>query len=498
MPTSTQLACLSTKRATFGIAGREPFSGSPHADPQARPTIVCGSGSAACANFCHEIGWVSSNMTRDAQKEALGRSPLGHLATVAIGLEILLGIGAIGGGLALMAGPNGEVLPLPVAALSGSPFANYFVPGAILFTVIGMGPLGAAVFAWRRHPLAPLLAFAVGVALLIWLVVEIVLIGYSSDPPLQALYLGLGAAITLVGVGWVWRTGGRRFAWGRLMHSPVLSFFVLANLFSWIAWAPLVASSLGWTTIRFSPYLHLVGGLGPLAAALVVTAACDGIVGLTRALETCIAVRGRLGWVAFAFAAPVMLFAVSAALLQAAGQGQVAWADMGKSREYPALSRGLYWAANIFFYGFGEEVGWRGFALARLQARRSALTSALLIGVAWAAWHLPLFAFASGLSSMGIAGVAGWLFSILTGSILMTWLFNASRGGVLAVALFHGVLDIVMTSPVEGPLPSVMGASITIFGLAIPLIFGATNLARGPRVQALAAALPESVTIRAP
>jgi len=60
------------------------------------------------------------------------------------------------------------------------------------------------------------------------------------------------------------------------------------------------------------------------------------------------------------------------------------------------------------------------------------------------------------------------------------------------------VLDIVMTSPVEGPLPSVMGASITIFGLAIPLIFGATNLARGRRVQALAAALPESVTIRAP
>ena len=138
MPTSTQLACLSTKRATFGIAGREPFSGSPHADPQARPTIVCGSGSAACANFRHEIGWVSSNMTRDAQKEALGRSPLGHLATIAIGLEILLGIGAIGGGLALMAGPNGEVLPLPVAALSGSPFANYFVPGAILFAVIGM------------------------------------------------------------------------------------------------------------------------------------------------------------------------------------------------------------------------------------------------------------------------------------------------------------------------------------------------------------------------
>jgi len=437
-------------------------------------------------------------MTRDVRNEASGRPPIGHLTAIAIGLEILLGIGAVGGGLALMAGPNGEVLPLPVAALNGSPFANYFVPGAILFTIIGLGPLVAAVLGWRRHPLAPLLAFAVGVALLIWLVVEIALVGYSNDPPLQALYLGLGVVITLVAVGWIRQTGGGRYALHFVVRHPLCSFFVLANVFSWVAWAPLAAWGLGWTTLRFSPYLHLIGGLGPLVAALIVTAACDGRAGLTRAFEMCIAVRGRLGWVAFALAAPLLLFAASAALLQVTAQGQVAWASVGRSREYPELSRGVYWAANLFFYGFGEEIGWRGFALARLQARRSALTSALLIGVAWAAWHLPLFAFAGGLSSMGMGGVAGWLFSIFTGSILMTWLFNSSRGSVLAVALFHGVLDIVMTSPLKGPVPSVMGASITIFGLAIPLIFGATNLARCRRVQTLAAAPPESVAIPSP
>ena len=137
-------------------------------------------------------------MTRDTQQQALGQTPLGRLETAVIVLEILLGTGAIGGGLALMVGPKGEILPLPVAALSGSPFVNYFVPGAILFTVIGLGPLGAAVLAWRRNAVAPLLAFTVGVALLVWLVVEIALVGYTSDPPQQALYLGLGAAITLL------------------------------------------------------------------------------------------------------------------------------------------------------------------------------------------------------------------------------------------------------------------------------------------------------------
>ena len=129
--------------------------------------------------------------------------PLGRFAVTAIALEIFLGVGAVGGGLALMAGPNGEILPLPVSALSGSPFANYFVPGAILFTILGIGPLGAAVLAWRRHPLAPLLTFAVGVALLVWLVVQIVVVGYADDPPLQALYLGLGIVISLVGVSWM-------------------------------------------------------------------------------------------------------------------------------------------------------------------------------------------------------------------------------------------------------------------------------------------------------
>lgn len=136
--------------------------------------------------------------------------PLGRLAATAIVLEVVLGLGAIGGGLALMAGPNGEILPLPVSALRGSPFANYFVPGAVLFIVIGLGPIGAAVLAWRRHAVAPLLTFAVGVALLVWLVVEIEFVGYSGAPPLQALYLGLGTTITLVGVAWLRETRAKR------------------------------------------------------------------------------------------------------------------------------------------------------------------------------------------------------------------------------------------------------------------------------------------------
>jgi hypothetical protein len=132
-------------------------------------------------------------------------SALSRFAKATIALEVFLGVGALAGGSALMLGPRGEIIPLPVSMLRGSPFDTYLVPGLILFSVIGMGPLLAAVLVWLRHPLAPLAAFIVGVALLIWLAVEIAIVGYTNDPPIQLFYLLLGAATTVVGLAWLSR-----------------------------------------------------------------------------------------------------------------------------------------------------------------------------------------------------------------------------------------------------------------------------------------------------
>jgi hypothetical protein len=122
-------------------------------------------------------------------------------------LEVLLSIGALGGGLVLILAPRGEIMPLPLSALAGSPFDTYLGPGLILFSVLGLGPLVAARLAWLRNPFAPVAAFIVGVALLIWVAVEIAIIGYSNEPPLQAIYLTLGAAITVGAIGWVRNVG---------------------------------------------------------------------------------------------------------------------------------------------------------------------------------------------------------------------------------------------------------------------------------------------------
>jgi hypothetical protein len=133
--------------------------------------------------------------------------PMTRFAAASLVLEVVLSIGALGGGSVLIVAPRGEIMPLPLSALAGSPFETYFGPGLLLFTVLGLGPLIAARLAWTRHPLAPVAAFVVGAALLIWIAVEIAIIGYSNEPPLQAIYLAVGVAITVVALGWLAEVG---------------------------------------------------------------------------------------------------------------------------------------------------------------------------------------------------------------------------------------------------------------------------------------------------
>ena len=76
------------------------------------------------------------------------------------------------------------------------------MPGLILFCALRLGPLGVAQLAWRRHPLAPISALGVGVTLLIWMAVEVAIVGYTNRPPLQPFYFLLGTVISGVGLAW--------------------------------------------------------------------------------------------------------------------------------------------------------------------------------------------------------------------------------------------------------------------------------------------------------
>ena len=92
-----------------------------------------------------------------------------------------------------------------------------------------------------------------------------------------------------------------------------------------------------------------------------------------------------------------------------------------------------------FFYGnaLGEEPGWRGFALPRLQARTSPLAASLVIALVWFAWHIPLKVLKPDPVSYLFYGL-----SFIPQSIFLSWLFNRTKGSILAAGIAHVSLNI--------------------------------------------------------
>lgn len=92
-------------------------------------------------------------------------------------IQILVGIGAAVSGVLLVIRPSGELLQAPVEMLKGSPFSDFFVPGIVLFLVNGIGQLLAGVITLRRHPCAALTGAVFGIGLMIWIFVQVNMIG---------------------------------------------------------------------------------------------------------------------------------------------------------------------------------------------------------------------------------------------------------------------------------------------------------------------------------
>jgi membrane protease YdiL (CAAX protease family) len=152
------------------------------------------------------------------------------------------------------------------------------------------------------------------------------------------------------------------------------------------------------------------------------------------------------------------------------------------TEEFQAFSFPAIFIYNLVFFGFGEEAGWRGFALPRLQSKLNALSASILLTAFWAAWHIPLFFYRPGYTNMEMSGVFGWIFSLLTGSILITWLYNSSKGSIFICAVFHSTIDIAFTgNNSDKNISGYMGILITIWGILTILVFKPKNLAKNER-----------------
>lgn len=84
-------------------------------------------------------------------------------------LQVLIGLGAVGGGLALVLEPSGSNLGIPLEVLKSSPFLTFLVPGIVLLIVNGFGSLVGATASFTRYWRAGEIAIALGLFLVAWI-----------------------------------------------------------------------------------------------------------------------------------------------------------------------------------------------------------------------------------------------------------------------------------------------------------------------------------------
>lgn len=210
-----------------------------------------------------------------------------------------------------------------------------------------------------------------------------------------------------------------------MQHRKITAFFLLALGLTWGLQLPGVLVKLGLLAGPLSRVMPLLGlgAFGPLAAAVVMASVEGG--GVARGALFRRFARGpvALGWWLLAPSLSGGLFLAARAVAGLAGYAGPWW--------YVPHTAETVTAAVVF--SFGEEVGWRGYALPRLLPRFGAFGASALLGLVWCLWHAMMLA---------VEGLPLWLLLafapyFVAGSLCFTWAHLRTRGNLLVAVLLH-------------------------------------------------------------
>lgn len=223
----------------------------------------------------------------------------------------------------------------------------------------------------------------------------------------------------------------------------------------------------GWVVV----VLNVVADFGPSLAALITAFALGGATAVGRLLAGLGRWRVGLRWYLFALGIPTLVMGGAIGLYAITGGevGAPSWMGFG------TLWQLLFWvviARTLTGGGLGEELGWRGYALPRLQARMGAVAASALLGGVWAAWHLPLVLVAESAVTQLLVLVL-FIFPL---TFVYSWLFNGSGGSVLIVVLFHGMQNGLSAFLERSLLPGLLEADAWVL-FRIALLLGVSIIA---------------------
>ena len=261
---------------------------------------------------------------------------------------------------------------------------------------------------------------------------------------------------------------------------PAISQFVLALLIGGVMIAPMVAG-----VVPSDSMFLLIAAYSASLAGIILTAIVSGKVGLKEMFRRLLIWRAGIGWWVFALIAFALMY-LGGLVLAALFSGSTLSVN---------LAQPLYMFFPLFIMkffldaGLGEELGWRGFLLPRLQARYSALVSSIILGIVWGLWHLPLFML-EGMSPTYEMGQAWGVVPALLGytvvvvipySILFTWMYNNTKGSLLLAFVFHASQAwFELFRDPDNLIGPYIGftAVLVVTAIVVVLISGAKNLSR--------------------
>ncbi|MGB2964521.1 MAG: type II CAAX endopeptidase family protein [Anaerolineales bacterium] len=226
---------------------------------------------------------------------------------------------------------------------------------------------------------------------------------------------------------------------GIIKRYPLFMFFVLAFAITWLILSPGILANLGLLEFNFDgTVLTILGGLGPLLAVIIVRSAAESSSSIKKIFQGAINWRVNIKWWGAAVLILVVLFGISA-LLNGLMGGPAPDLEQGVF-----LNGGnLIWVIALLLLGsFGEEPGWRGFALPKLQERWKPFKATLVLTLFWWLWHIPTYwtlPFAmNAREQYGFLAAFGIQFVVLLAlGILCAWVFNGSGRSVLMPVLLH-------------------------------------------------------------
>ncbi len=216
-----------------------------------------------------------------------------------------------------------------------------------------------------------------------------------------------------------------------------------------------------------------LGSFGPLVAAFSVSYLKEGIDGVKNLFK-----RGgeykfkKIWWVAI-FVIPIgQGLCLLLAIILGAPNPVIWWLSQ------PWFLSLLFILVSFVFWGpLGEEFGWRGYALDRLQSKWNASVSSVILGVIHACWHIPLW-FVN--SSRG--GLFEFLFftaTLIALTIGITWVYNNTNGSILGAMIFHLLANIAIFPTTVGLAGLFYLIYMVIIIVVILVIYGHRTFVRG-------------------